>query len=1051
MKYYDADCSADPTPGTGNSDSDCNGSDVGLEEAVEDAAADPTLHTVSNSWGYGGEAEWGAADPVSINFNNSFALAAAAGTTFWFSTGDDGTYFSGFPSDSPYIGAVGGTSVFSTSDPTKLSTEETWAAGGSWCSNIVARPSWQNITAVNSAASCPGRAQPDISAIADTNTPIRVVYSTNNSGGNRAGGFGGTSVAAPEINGMAAVLENFVAAQTYAGAAPKVGFVAPMLYQLGASGADRYFRDVQCGNTAYPPSSVNGDSAQPGWDQATGWGAPDWFHLATGYAISLGATNLSQPSSLNTHFAFNCAKTPTNAAQRALASRRPPSATRPRLQHLVMAGSAGDDLPQRHVPAGRSWGAGATFLKTADSGKTWTPSNGDMLSIACTSTTACVEVGDGGRAKTTTDGGTTWTDASTGFGQSLTQVQCPARTTCYAAGDRGFVLKSADSGRTWSYLKSTASNPIYGLACPTASVCYAADQYAHIVKTADGGATWTWQKTPVTTPGVDVPGSGGPNPFAGLFGITCTDASTCVAVGGYPPAGTDPPIVTTTDGGATWTLRTSNAGSGNVLHAVTSSGGTFYAVGNNGTIVTSADGGATWAKVTSGTTSELNSIVCQSATACVAAGSGGTIDVLNGGAWTATTGNGGGNFLASVTCPAASNCYAAGKQGVTLHTSDGTAWTQQAGGGTTQQMNGISCPSTSTCVAVGNAGTILATSNAGQTWLPQTSGTTNALSAISCTSATACVATGAAGTVRYTTDGATWKTGTSGTTNALTGVSCTTACTAVGAAGTIIGSADGGATWTAQPSGTTTALTAISCQATTCYAAGALPAGGTSAALVKGVSGTWTSQTSNAPQGLLGITCLDASNCFAAGSIGTVVTTTDGGLHWAQQGNPISGPTTALNAGPTGITQVNAAACNVNRCGFGMASSGDIMTTPLVHVAVRGGTPYANSQTATFQASDPALVATPNVPLSGTLTCTVDHPVGTGGTGSSTVSACNGLSADGYSVVIDYAGSAVTFPQASGGPSGTVPATLALTLGAPATFAPFTPAWRRTTRRPRRR
>ena len=51
MKYYDADCSATPTPGSGDSDSGCNGSDVGLEDAVEDAANDPTLHSVSNSWG----------------------------------------------------------------------------------------------------------------------------------------------------------------------------------------------------------------------------------------------------------------------------------------------------------------------------------------------------------------------------------------------------------------------------------------------------------------------------------------------------------------------------------------------------------------------------------------------------------------------------------------------------------------------------------------------------------------------------------------------------------------------------------------------------------------------------------------------------------------------------------------------------------------------------------------------------------------------------------------------------------------------------------------
>ena len=65
---------------------------------------------------YGGDAEWGAFDPFLIATDNILAIAAAAGTTFYFSTGDAGTYESGFPSDSPYVSAVGGTSTYSTSN-----------------------------------------------------------------------------------------------------------------------------------------------------------------------------------------------------------------------------------------------------------------------------------------------------------------------------------------------------------------------------------------------------------------------------------------------------------------------------------------------------------------------------------------------------------------------------------------------------------------------------------------------------------------------------------------------------------------------------------------------------------------------------------------------------------------------------------------------------------------------------------------------------------------------------------------------------------------------
>jgi hypothetical protein len=58
MKYYASECAPNPPPNTGLANDGCNGTDVGMEMAMEDAANDPTLHSVSNSWAYGGEAEW---------------------------------------------------------------------------------------------------------------------------------------------------------------------------------------------------------------------------------------------------------------------------------------------------------------------------------------------------------------------------------------------------------------------------------------------------------------------------------------------------------------------------------------------------------------------------------------------------------------------------------------------------------------------------------------------------------------------------------------------------------------------------------------------------------------------------------------------------------------------------------------------------------------------------------------------------------------------------------------------------------------------------------
>ena len=54
-------------------------------------------------------------------------------------------------------------------------------------------------------APCPGRVSPDVSAIADPNTGVRFTLSTNLDGGTQSGQVGGTSLAAPVLNGLQAV------------------------------------------------------------------------------------------------------------------------------------------------------------------------------------------------------------------------------------------------------------------------------------------------------------------------------------------------------------------------------------------------------------------------------------------------------------------------------------------------------------------------------------------------------------------------------------------------------------------------------------------------------------------------------------------------------------------------------------------------------------------------------------------------------------------------------------------------------------------------------
>ena len=81
---------------------------------------------------------------------------------------------------------------------------------------------------------------------------------------------GGTSASAPIWAALIAL------ADQYAGR--HLGLVNPAIYQIARS--PRYhqaFHDITTGNNTvqFPPTTVTGYQAAPGWDPVTGWGSPD--------------------------------------------------------------------------------------------------------------------------------------------------------------------------------------------------------------------------------------------------------------------------------------------------------------------------------------------------------------------------------------------------------------------------------------------------------------------------------------------------------------------------------------------------------------------------------------------------------------------------------------------------------------------------------------------------------------------------------------------------------------------------------------------------------
>ena len=177
----------------------------------------------------------------------------------------------------PFVLSAGGTAL--TASPAGAWISETaWGlasgnpgnAGGSFqasgggFSELFARPSYQ--------AGVPGigaaRGVPDVSADASDRTGVAVVF--RNGTQDMVQSHGGTSASAPIWAALIAL------ADQYAGR--HLGLVNPAIYQIARS--PRYhqaFHDVTTGNNTakFPPTTVTGYQAAPGWDPVTGWGSPD--------------------------------------------------------------------------------------------------------------------------------------------------------------------------------------------------------------------------------------------------------------------------------------------------------------------------------------------------------------------------------------------------------------------------------------------------------------------------------------------------------------------------------------------------------------------------------------------------------------------------------------------------------------------------------------------------------------------------------------------------------------------------------------------------------
>ena len=159
--------------------------------------------------------------------------------------------------------------------------EGTPAATGGGASVYFVRPSWQTGPGVPNDNA---RHVPDVSLSASNHVDAYLVYT-----GGALQAFGGTSVSAPAIAGMAAILNQYLVSNGMQGS-PGLGNMNPKLYSLAQTHPEA-FHDVTggdnivtvvCRTRTCTPTSV-GYSAGAGYDQVTGLGSVDAYNLITAW------------------------------------------------------------------------------------------------------------------------------------------------------------------------------------------------------------------------------------------------------------------------------------------------------------------------------------------------------------------------------------------------------------------------------------------------------------------------------------------------------------------------------------------------------------------------------------------------------------------------------------------------------------------------------------------------------------------------------------------------------------------------------------------------
>ncbi|PLX04188.1 MAG: hypothetical protein C0595_04260, partial [Marinilabiliales bacterium] len=210
------------------------------------------------------------------------------------------------------------------------------------------------------------------------------------------------------------------------------------------------------------------------------------------------------------------------------------------------------------------------FAKTTDGGSTWTTmtvgsDNWYFKDIefydANNGVAAAITNSSGNVIYVTNDGGTTWTTA-TGINQDIQDVCYANATTLYAVGGDEKISKSTDGGSTWSEISSGTFTYYYFGVDFVGDFGIVGGEDGKILSTTNGGTSWQTFATG----------------YENFYGAHVFNSDSAYM------GGTDENIYKTTDSGSNWSMEDDGAGFSHIYKIKTTANNTVYACGSGGVI-----------------------------------------------------------------------------------------------------------------------------------------------------------------------------------------------------------------------------------------------------------------------------------------------------------------------------------------------------------------------------------------------------------------------------------------------------------------------------------